>query len=100
LLGLLPIAALAVWLGYVARPDSLQAIMGGLISLLALLGGLWVPIESFPNWVGDIAKALPTYWAAGAGRDALAGSWMGWHGVLVLAVGTLIFGDAAARRFL
>jgi ABC-2 type transport system permease protein len=100
LLGLLPIAALAVWLGYAAKPDSLQAVMGGLISLLALLGGLWVPIESFPNWVGDIAKALPTYWAAGAGRQALAGSWIGWHGVLVLAVWTVVFGAVAGRAYL
>ena len=99
LLGLLPIAALAVLLGYIAKPDSLQAVMGGLISLLALLGGLWVPIEEFPNWVGDIAKALPTYWAAGAGRDALAGSWIGWHGVLVLAVWTVVFGAVAGRAY-
>lgn len=100
LLGLVPIAALAVWLGYAARPDSLQAVMGGLISLLALLGGLWVPIESFPPWVGDIAKALPTYWAAGAGRQALAGTWIGWHGVLVLLVWTVVFGAVAGRAYL
>jgi ABC-2 type transport system permease protein len=100
LLGLIPIAALAVWLGYSAKPDSLQAVMGGLISLLSLLGGLWVPIESFPAWVGDIAKALPTYWAAGAGRAALAGSWIGWHGVLVLAIWTLLLSAAAGRAYL
>jgi ABC-2 type transport system permease protein len=100
LLGLLPIAALAVLLGYIAKPDSLQAVMGGLISLLALLGGLWVPIEDFPNWVGDIAKALPTYWAAGAGREALVGSWIGWHGVLVLLVWTVVFGAIAGRAYL
>lgn len=99
LLGLLPMAALAVWLGYAAKPDSLQAVMGGLISLLALLGGLWVPIESFPNWVGDVAKALPTYWAAGAGREALAGSWIGWHGVLVLAGWTVVFAAVAGRAY-
>lgn len=99
LLGLLPLAALAVYLGYAAKPDSLQAVMGGLISLLALLGGLWVPIESFPNWVGDIAKALPTYWAAGAGRDALAGSWVGWHGVVVLTVWTVALAALAGRAY-
>lgn len=99
LIGLLPMAALAVWLGYVAKPDSLQAIMGGLISLFALIGGLWIPIESFPNWVGDIAKALPTYWPAGAGRAALAGSWMGWHGVLVLAAWTVVFAAVAGRAY-
>jgi ABC-2 type transport system permease protein len=100
LLGLLPMAALGVGLGYVARPDSLQAVMGALISLLALMGGLWVPIENFPNWVGDIAKALPTYWAAGAGRSALAGSWVGWHGALVLAAWTIVLGAFAARAYL
>ncbi|MDQ1671456.1 MAG: type transport system permease protein [Frankiaceae bacterium] len=99
LVGLTPLAAMAVWLGYAAKPDSLQAVMGGLISLLALLGGLWVPIESFPNWVGNIAKALPTYWAAGAGRDALAGSWIGWHGVLVLVIWTGVLTAMAGRAY-
>jgi ABC-2 type transport system permease protein len=36
-----------------------------------------------------VAKALPSYWLAQAGREPLAGSWIGWHGVAVLAVWTV-----------
>jgi ABC-2 type transport system permease protein len=64
LLALLPIAALGVWIGYVAKADSLQAVSGGIYSLLSLFGGLWIPVQSFPTWLVDVCKALPVYWVA------------------------------------
>jgi ABC-2 type transport system permease protein len=99
LLALVPIAALGIALGYVARPDSLQAVSGGVIALMSMLGGLWLPIDAFPHWLVEVARALPMYWAAGAGRSALAGTWVGWHGVAVLAAWTLAFGALAARAY-
>jgi ABC-2 type transport system permease protein len=99
LLALLPIAALGIGLGYLARPDSLQAVSGGVIALMSMLGGLWIPIDSFPHWLVQIARALPMYWSAGAGRAALRGAWIGWHGVLVLAIWTVVLGALAARAY-
>jgi ABC-2 type transport system permease protein len=99
LLALLPVAALGIWVGYMAKAQSVQAISGGVYSLLSLLGGLWVPVTVFPHWVLDIVKALPIYWVAQAGRQALSGSWVGWEGVAVLAVWTAILGAGAARAY-
>jgi ABC-2 type transport system permease protein len=99
LLALLPIAALGVLIGYVAKSDSLQAVSGGIYSLLALFGGLWIPVQSFPTWLVDVCKALPVYWVADAGREVLQGHWLGWEGVGVLAAWTVVLGVLAARAY-
>lgn len=64
-----------------------------------LAGGVWVPVEQFPDWMAGIAKALPVYWTADAGREVIAGSWLGWRGLVILAVWTVVFGRLAARAY-
>ncbi len=44
LIGLVPFAALGIMLGHLLTPDSIGPGMGGGISLLALLGGIWFPL--------------------------------------------------------
>lgn len=99
LLALLPVAALGIWVGYMAKAESVQAISGAVYSLLSLLGGLWVPVTVFPHWIFEVIKALPMYWVAQAGRQALIGSWVGWQGVTVLTVWTVVLGMFAARAY-
>lgn len=88
LVGLAPVAALGVAIGYAARPQALQAVFGIGSALLALLGGLWVPASTFPRALRDLVQLLPTYWSADAGRAVLTGGWVGWHGLAVLVVWT------------
>jgi ABC-2 type transport system permease protein len=99
LLALAPISALGVWIGYVAKADSMQAIGGGIYALLSVLGGLWTPLSTFPHWLREVVQALPMYWISQAGRTALAGSWVGWHGVAVIVVWTAGFGALAVRAY-
>jgi ABC-2 type transport system permease protein len=99
LAGMLPLAGFAIWLGYGLRADNAMQVTGGLASLLALAGGIWVPVEQFPGWLADIAKALPMYWAGQAGRDVIAGSWVGWQGLLTLAAWAVGLGWLAARAY-
>ncbi|WP_328591766.1 ABC transporter permease [Candidatus Frankia alpina] len=100
LLGLVPLAAFAIWLGYLVRPENMQAVTGGVFSLLALAGGIWVPVENFPGWLADIVKVLPMYWSAQAGRAVLAGGWIGGRGLVTLAVWTAVLGTLAGRAYL
>lgn len=99
LVGLLPVAALGVALGYSARPQALQPIFGIGSALLALMGGLWYPAEGFPHAMQDVMKALPTYWSANAGRKILEGSWLGAEGTAILAAWTVALGVLAAFLF-
>jgi ABC-2 type transport system permease protein len=99
LVGMVPLAALGILLGYRVRADNAGQLIGGMTSLLALAGGIWVPVEQFPRWLADVVKALPMYWSGDAGREVIAGSWVGWHGVLVLVVWTVVLGRLAARSY-
>ena len=42
--------------------NQLMSVVGNLLYLgLAVLGGLWMPISLFPDWMQAIGKCLPTY---------------------------------------
>jgi ABC-2 type transport system permease protein len=97
LLPLVPLCALGIWLGFAATGENMQAVSGGLVSLLALLGGLWLPLPLFPGWVQGIGEALPVAWVAEAGRAALRGDALGLHGAAVLAGWTLVLVALAVR---
>jgi ABC-2 type transport system permease protein len=99
LVALLPIAALGIWVGYISKAESMQAISGGVYSLLSLFGGLWIPIVAFPHWLRFVCKCLPVYWVAQSGRQALIGQWIGWIGFGVLAGWTAVFGVLAATGY-
>jgi ABC-2 type transport system permease protein len=99
LVGLVPFVALGILLGHLLTGDSLGAVSGALFTMLALLGGIWFPVDQMPGALASIARATPSYWLAQAGRDPLSGHTIGMHGVLVLAGWTAVFGLAAVRRY-
>ncbi len=96
LAGLVPVAALGIGVGYSARPTSLQPILGIGSALLALVGGMFTPVTTFPRGLRDAVELLPTYWSADAGRSVLEGGWVGWRGVGVLGAWTVLLGAGAA----
>ena len=57
------IAFVALGLTLTLLPTSqLMSVMGNLLYLgLAVLGGLWMPVSLFPDWMQAIGKCLPTY---------------------------------------
>ena len=48
--------------------------MGIVGTVLAALGGLWVPVELFPSGLRAVASGLPSYWYAETGRAAAGGA--------------------------
>lgn len=99
LLALAPIAVLGVLVGYLASPDSLQPIFGFGTVMIAMLGGMFVPIGVFGDTLQTIFKLLPPYWSTSAGRAVLSGGWVGWEGLTVLLGWTLVLGALAARAY-
>jgi ABC-2 type transport system permease protein len=97
LIGLAPMAALGVLIGYVATGESMQQITGLLFMLLSLLSGIWFSINS--GWFLRVAEASPLYWAGQAARDAMQGIWVGWHGVAVIAIWTVVLARLAMSRY-
>jgi ABC-2 type transport system permease protein len=98
-LATLPFAALGLLIGQLANPDSLQVYSSGIMLLFGLLGGLWIPVTVFPQWIGNIAKVLPSYWLANIGHGALAGNSQLGHGVLVLGIWLAVLSFLVLRRY-
>jgi ABC-2 type transport system permease protein len=98
LIGLIPFAALGIAIGHVLTPDSIGPAMGGGISILAFLGGVWFPLGN-SGFLHDIAQYLPSYWLVQASHVGIGGSsWsaMGW---IVMAVWTIVLARVAAYAY-
>jgi ABC-2 type transport system permease protein len=97
LVGLLPFAALGVFLGHVIGVDAVGPAVGGTTALLGFLGGVWFPIND--GFLHAVAQALPSYWLTQASHVASGGA--GWSalGWFVTAVWTAVFSVLAAWAY-
>lgn len=83
LVGLVPFAALGIVIGHLMTVDSIGPVMGGVTSLLALLGGTWFPITS--GFTFELARCLPSYWLVQASHVGVGGDGWGVRGWAVIA---------------
>jgi ABC-2 type transport system permease protein len=97
-LGAVPFAALGLLLGPMLDADSGDIVLLGILVPLAILGGLFQPIETFPTQLAGLAHVLPSYRLADLGWTALADHSVDPVDVLVLAGYTVGFGAAAVWR--
>ena len=98
LVGLLPFAALGVFVGHLLTADTIGPAAGGLVSLLALASGTWFPVGGD---VETIVQYLPSYWLVQASNVALGGGAWSLTGWIVIGVWTLLLtllARAAYRR--
>ena len=98
-LGVLPTAVLGLLVGLLATGDSAQAMSSVLMMALSMLGGLLLPLTTLPAVMTDIARALPSYWLAEFGHDALAGNAISVQGVLTMTVWVVAAGALVALRY-
>jgi ABC-2 type transport system permease protein len=98
LIGLVPFAALGIWLGHSIGAESIGPAMGGLTSIFALLGGAWGPLAS-GGVLRAVSECLPSYWLVQAGHIALDGGFWPARGWLVVVLWTVAFTRLAARAW-
>ncbi|WP_372666739.1 ABC transporter permease [Amycolatopsis kentuckyensis] len=70
-LGTIPLVLLGLLLGQFGTPDSMQPVTMIVTLGMGFLGGLWIPIESMPGWMHDVAQLMPTYWVLQVARPAV-----------------------------
>jgi len=97
LVGLVPFAALAIWLGHTLNVDSVGPTVGGITALFSFLGGVWFPITN--GVLRDLAEALPSYWLVQAAHIGLGGAGWGARGWLVDGVWTVALAALAVRAY-
>jgi ABC-2 type transport system permease protein len=88
LVGLLPFSALGIALGHLVGAEAVGPTIGGLSGLLGFLGGVWFPIGN--GVMGDIARALPSYWLVQASHVSLGGPGWSATGWFVVAGWTVV----------
>jgi ABC-2 type transport system permease protein len=69
---------------------------------MVMLGGAWVPLFIFPQWLQNIALVMPTRWAV-EGLDAMTWRGLGFEAVLlpcaIVLFYAVVFGAIALNRF-
>lgn len=98
-LGSLVFAALGLFVGYLAPAENVMQFMGPLLAILAMLGGLFVPLDVLPHAMQQIAKFTPVYGVGQLARAPLAGTGLDWAALGNVVGWTAFFGLAAARLF-
>lgn len=94
-LGALPFAGLGILLGCLLDATSSQPAMIATYMLLAVLGGMWAPVDAMPQALRAAAHALPSYHFADLGWRAIAGSAPAPADLLTLAAYAVGFGALA-----
>ena len=98
-IGSIPFAALGILLGYLLESDSAQA--GSTLTFfgLAIFGGLFAPVSSFPDTLATIAHVLPSFHLAQLGWRIVAGQLPDAVDILVLAGYAIVIGGLAIWRY-
>ncbi|MFH8385754.1 ABC transporter permease [Kitasatospora sp. NPDC018058] len=90
LLGTVPFTLTSVAVGLRFRTNATIALLNALLFPLAVLSGLWIPIQFLPKVVRQIASFLPTYHLAQLGLSQLS------QGSVLIHVLALLVTTAAA----
>ncbi len=94
--GSLCFAALGVAIGYLASGDAVRPITMIIYFGLSLLGGLWMPATTFPQWLRDISSWLPTHAYAALGQAIELGDAPHAKDVTLLVAYFVLFAGGAA----
>ncbi|MFE3855573.1 ABC transporter permease [Streptomyces griseorubiginosus] len=94
--GSLVFAALGVAIGYLATGDAVRPITMITYFGLSMLGGLWMPTTTFPQWLQDIARWLPTHAYAALGQAIEQSRAPHAQDIAILVVSFALFAGGAA----
>ncbi|MCA0972330.1 ABC transporter permease [Halobacillus litoralis] len=101
-LGILPFLALGLWISVFKTPDTATGVANLLTLGMALLGGLWTPMDNMPAFVQSFGTWTPGYLYANGAWSLLAGEAVPLVTIVVLLAYLVIFAGGAlythARR--
>ncbi|MEU7752876.1 ABC transporter permease [Micromonospora sp. NPDC049171] len=98
-LGSLVFAAFGLFIGYLVPAENVMQFIGPILAVLAMFGGLFVPVEVLPEVLQEVAKFTPVYGMGVLARAPLTGEGVSVAAVANLVVWALLFGVGAARLF-
>lgn len=82
----LPFLALGLLVGMMKKVETAAAISNVLYMVLAVSGGLWMPLEIMPKMMQSIGEWLPSYNFGYGAWEIVNGGSPGWRNILVLII--------------
>ncbi len=98
LIGLVPFAALGIWIGHTFKEDAMGPLLGGSMTFFGFLGGSWFPLPG-DSVIGKIGSYLPSFWVVQAGHVGADGASWPAKGWLVIAIWTVAASLLAVRAY-
>jgi ABC-2 type transport system permease protein len=97
--GIIPFALIAILIGQFAKPSFAQPLFMVTFLGLALLGGLWVPLDILPSWVSNVAQVAPSYWLNKLGQMGAGLSGNAMTPALILGAWTIVLAVLITWRY-
>jgi len=89
--GSLPFLALGTLFGTMKRVDTASGVSNAVYMILAICGGMWMPIDILPRMMQRIAHWLPSYNFGGGAWAIIRGQSPEWSNALILLGYFLLF---------
>ncbi len=86
---LIPFVVMGIVVGLWLKPQAASGATTFLMLAMAMLGGLWVPMQFLPDILQTIGRTLPSYWAMEIAKLPLSGGAVPLRGVVLLAAWTV-----------
>jgi ABC-2 type transport system permease protein len=92
-------AAFGLFIGYLVPSENVMQLLGPVLALLALMGGIFVPLSTLSHTLQTLASYTPAYGVGVLARAALVDDGVDLGAVLNVVVWTVLFAAGAVWRF-
>lgn len=91
LIGSLPFLAIGTLVGTMKRVDTASGVSNAIYMALAVIGGMWMPMEVLPKLMQNIGKWLPSYNFGNGAWEIIRGNAPHWSNVVILLGYLILF---------
>jgi ABC-2 type transport system permease protein len=97
--GAIVFAAFGLFIGYLVPSENVMQLLGPALALLALMGGIFVPLDQLSDTLQNLATFTPAYGVGVLARAALVRDDINAGAILNIVVWTALFAAGAIWRF-
>lgn len=91
LLGSLPFLAAGTLIGLMKKVETAAGVSNVIYMVLAVAGGLWMPLEIMPKLMQNIAQWLPSYNFGNGAWEIIRGGMPDWKNITILIAYLVLF---------
>lgn len=86
-----PFLAVGTLIGAMKRVETASGVSNGIYLALAILGGMWMPMEILPSFLRAVGEWMPSYHFASGGWEIIRGGMPQLKSILILAGYLVLF---------